>query len=146
MQPGKPGGARGRKPGGPGGNPGGNPAGQGEQSEDLGRQSFSAWFSRPVVESGRKWVKVVESGRKWGKWGEAKVHRDHPGWFSAVRAPLGYHIGSTFFFCYFLGLPPWYPSSSGRPGCPPIHYLSIILCSESRPVNPGSTEKENPGS
>jgi hypothetical protein len=39
-----------------------------------------------VVESGRKWYKVEESG---GKRGEAKVHRDHPGWFLAVRAPLG---------------------------------------------------------
>jgi hypothetical protein len=49
---------------------------------------------------------VEESG---GNRGEAKVHRDHPGWFSAFRAPLGYHIGSTFYFYYFLGFPPWSP-------------------------------------
>jgi len=89
MHPGKQGRCRGRKSGGSRRCLGGNPAGQGEQSEDLDGLSFSAWFSHPVVQSGRKWVKVVESGRKWGNRGEAKVHRDHPGWFHVVRAPMG---------------------------------------------------------
>ena len=63
--------------------------------------------------SGREWDKVVESG---GKWGEAKVHRDHPGWFSAVRAPLGSPLRST---CPYL--------HTHTP--PPIHYLTNILSS-----------------
>ena len=109
MHPGKPGVVRGRVSGGVRRFLGGNPAGQGEQSGILGRLSFSEWFSHPVVESGRKWVKVVESGRKWGNRGEAKAHRDHPGWFSAVRAPLGSPLRST---CAYPHLPAYTRTSA----------------------------------
>ncbi len=69
----------------------------------------SGWVSRRAglfcvvfPPGGTKWYKVVQSGREWdkvggsgGNRGEAKVHRDHPGWSFGVRAPLGFPTRST---------------------------------------------------